>query len=76
MHFVHEKLLLVDPLGDAPVVVTGSANFSQASVEKNDENVLFIAGDLRCADLYFVEFWRLYRHWKQLLSLLFLVLLL
>jgi len=46
------------------MVVTGSANFSEASVQKNDENMLFIAGDTQVADMYFVEFWRLFQHWK------------
>ena len=26
--FIHTKFMLVDPLGDDPLVVTGSANFS------------------------------------------------
>ena len=44
--FVHTKVLLVDALSDEPLVVTGSANFSQASLEKNDENMLFVKGKL------------------------------
>ena len=31
--------MLVDPLSDKPVVVTGSANFSDASRGTNDENM-------------------------------------
>lgn len=42
--FVHTKVLLVDALSDEPLVVTGSANFSEASLEKNDENMLFVKG--------------------------------
>ena len=30
--YIHDKFLLVDPLGDDPVVLTGSANFSAASI--------------------------------------------
>ena len=56
--------MLIDPLGLSPLVVTGSANFSCASVKNNDENMLFIAGDSRVADIYFTEFWRLFRHWR------------
>merc|ERR1712232_140027 len=29
----------------------------------NDENMLFVPG-VRVADLYFVEFWRLFKHWR------------
>ena len=40
VHYVHSKFMLVDPLGDDPIVVTGSANFSDASTRANDENML------------------------------------
>ena len=26
--YIHDKFMLVDPLGDDPIVVTGTANFS------------------------------------------------
>jgi hypothetical protein len=61
--WVHTKYMLVDPLGAAPTVVTGSANFSAASTETNDENMLVIRGDKRIADIYFGEFLRLYTHY-------------
>ena len=61
--YIHSKFLLVDPLGSDPVVVTGSANFSAASVNDNDENMLFIKGDRRAADIYFTEFNRLFNHY-------------
>ncbi len=54
--------MLVDPLGDNPLVVSGSANFSDASTANNDENMLIICGDKRVADIYLGEFMRLYRH--------------
>jgi phosphatidylserine/phosphatidylglycerophosphate/cardiolipin synthase-like enzyme len=55
--------MLVDPLGARPTVVTGSANFSKASTDTNDENMLVIRGDKRIADIYFGEFLRLYTHY-------------
>lgn len=60
--YIHDKFLLVDPLGDDPVVVTGTANFSEPSQEKNDENMLVIRGDTRVADIYFGEFMRIFDH--------------
>ncbi len=63
VYWVHTKYMLVDPLGPAPTVVTGSANFSKASTETNDENMLVIRGDKRIADIYFSEFLRLYSHY-------------
>jgi len=60
--YLHTKYMLVDPLGPNPLVVSGSANFSKASTEDNDENMLVIRGDARVADIYLGEFMRLYRH--------------
>jgi phosphatidylserine/phosphatidylglycerophosphate/cardiolipin synthase-like enzyme len=61
--YIHSKFLLMDPLGDDPIVVTGSANFSKASTNDNDENMLVIRGDRRVADIYFTEFNRLFHHY-------------
>ena len=61
--FVHLKFLLRDPLGADPIVVTGSANFSDASTITNDENMIVVRGDLRVADIYFTEFNRLWGHY-------------
>lgn len=61
--YIHSKFLLMDPLSDDPIVVTGSANFSDASTNDNDENMLIIRGDRRVADIYFTEFNRLFNHY-------------
>lgn len=61
--FIHSKFLLKDPLGDDPIVVTGSANFSAASTNENDENMVVIRGNQRVADIYFTEFNRLFFHY-------------
>jgi phosphatidylserine/phosphatidylglycerophosphate/cardiolipin synthase-like enzyme len=61
--YIHSKFLLMDPLGKDPIVVTGSANFSTASTNDNDENMLVIRGDKRVADIYFTEFNRLFYHY-------------
>lgn len=62
VRYIHTKYLLVDPLTDNPVVLTGSANFSPASTNENDENMLLISGDKRVADIYLTEFMRLFTH--------------
>lgn len=64
VRFVHTKILLLDPLGDDPVVITGSANFSPASVSSNDENMLVIRGDTAVADVYVTEFMRMFTHYE------------
>jgi hypothetical protein len=60
---VHTKYMLVDPLSKTPVVVTGSANFSEASTSTNDENMLVVRNDQRIADIYLGEFMRMYSHY-------------
>ncbi len=60
--YVHTKIMLLDTLTDDPLVFTGSANFSPASLLSNDENMLLIRGDKRVADIYTVEFMRLFNH--------------
>src|SRR5262249_37768692 len=60
--YIHTKYMLLDPLSDDPLVITGSANFSDASTRRNDENMLVIRGDKRVADIYLGEFMRLFNH--------------
>ncbi|MBB3753783.1 hypothetical protein FHT44_006305 [Mycolicibacterium sp. BK634] len=62
--YIHTKYMLLDPLGPDPVVITGSANFSNASTNSNDENMLVIRGDTRVADLYLTEYMRLFNHFQ------------
>jgi hypothetical protein len=56
------EFLLIGPLGDDPLVITGSANVSSASTTSNDENMLVVRGDRDVADAHFGEFMRLFDH--------------
>ena len=62
VNWVHTKFMLVDPLGNKPMTLTGSANWSEASVNTNDENMVVIRADKRVADIYFGEFMRIFAH--------------
>jgi phosphatidylserine/phosphatidylglycerophosphate/cardiolipin synthase-like enzyme len=68
---IHTKYMLIDPLGDEPVVIVGSANFSEASTNTNDENMLVIRGNKTVADIYLGEFMRLFTHYSFRESLQF-----
>lgn len=61
--YIHSKFLLHDPLGTDPILVTGSANFSKASTNNNDENMIIVRGNQRVVDIYFTEFNRLFNHY-------------
>jgi len=63
VQYIHTKFLLADPLGPDPIVITGSANFSAASTNANDENMLVIRGNKRVADIYLGEYMRLWNHY-------------
>jgi phosphatidylserine/phosphatidylglycerophosphate/cardiolipin synthase-like enzyme len=62
--YIHTKFMLIDPLSDDPIVITGSANWSDESIKRNDENMLVIRGDTRVADIYLTEFMRLFNHYR------------
>jgi len=61
--FIHTKYLLIDPLSDDPIVITGSGNFSMNSARYNDENMVVIRGNTDVADVYLCEFMRLFNHY-------------
>lgn len=63
VNWVHTKFMVVDPFGQDPIVISGSANFSEASVQTNEENMLLIRGDSRVADIYLSEFMRAFAHY-------------
>jgi phosphatidylserine/phosphatidylglycerophosphate/cardiolipin synthase-like enzyme len=62
--YIHSKFLLIDPLGDRPTLVTGSANFSRASCINNDEDMLVIKNHSPAADVYLTEFFRMFEHYS------------
>jgi hypothetical protein len=62
-NYIHNKVILIDPLSEDPIIITGSANYSKNSTQLNDENTMVIRGDKRLADLYFCEFNRIYNHY-------------
>lgn len=72
VRYIHTKIVLIDPLTDDPTLLTGSANYSDASTSSNEENTLVIrtGSDLassgravrRVADIYLTEYHRLFMH--------------
>ena len=60
---IHSKIIAIDPFGLDPILVTGSANFSNNSTRTNDENSLIIRGDTSIMDIYITEFMRMFEHY-------------
>lgn len=61
---VHSKVLVIDPLSDDPVVVTGSHNFSAPASEKNDENLVIVRGHKDLAKAYATYVMSVYQHYR------------
>jgi phosphatidylserine/phosphatidylglycerophosphate/cardiolipin synthase-like enzyme len=61
---VHSKVIVIDPNGKNPVVVTGSHNFSGAASSKNDENLVIIRGNTALARAYAVEVQSVFDHYN------------
>lgn len=61
---IHTKLVVVDFTSDAPMVISGSHNLSNAASSGNDENFLVVNGDTDVADCYGVELMRIYDHYR------------
>jgi phosphatidylserine/phosphatidylglycerophosphate/cardiolipin synthase-like enzyme len=62
--YIHDKFMILDAFGAEPTLITGSANFSDASTKNNDENMLVIRGDTRVVDVYLGEFMRIFTHYR------------
>ena len=61
---IHSKIILADPFGDDPILVTGSANYSNNSTIHNDSNSLLVRGNTAVADIYATEFLRMFEHYR------------
>lgn len=61
--YVHTKYMLVNPLTDDPLIISGSANFSNASTKENDENMVIIRGNTRLADIFLGEYMRQFNYY-------------
>lgn len=61
---IHSKVLVIDPFGDDPVVITGSHNFSASASSKNDENFIIVRGDKSLAEAYAVNIEGAYQHYR------------
>jgi phosphatidylserine/phosphatidylglycerophosphate/cardiolipin synthase-like enzyme len=64
---VHSKVVVIDPYGDDPVVMTGSHNMGPKASGVNDENLVIITGNRDLASQYagkIMEIYAQYR-WRQ-----------
>ena len=61
---VHSKVIVVDPLGPHPVVLTGSHNLGPKASSTNDENLLIIRDNPELADAYATNIMAVYNQYR------------
>lgn len=61
---IHSKVIVLDPFGDHPVVMTGSHNLGQKASRMNDDNLLIVQGQSGLAAEYAVYTMNVYDHYK------------
>jgi len=65
---IHSKVVVIDPFGKKPIVITGSNNLGPKASGKNDENLLIIH-NRRLAEEYAVNIMSVYEHYRWRYSL-------
>ncbi len=61
---IHDKIVVVDPLSENCVVVTGSHNLGYKASYQNDENLLIIRGNRALAESYATHVMDVYGHYR------------
>ncbi|GAC1394932.1 MAG: phospholipase D-like domain-containing protein [Sediminibacterium sp.] len=59
---IHSKVVVIDPFGDNPIVITGSHNLGPKASSKNDDNMNIIQGNASLAMQYAVNILSVYDH--------------
>ncbi|MCD6239424.1 MAG: hypothetical protein DRP50_00515 [Thermotoga sp.] len=60
---LHDKVMIIDPEGSKPTVITGSYNYTKSANYRNDENAVFIYSS-GVAKVYYKEFLKLWSEGK------------
>ena len=63
---IHSKVIVVDPFGSHPVVMTGSHNLGPKASKENDDNLVIIENAPGLAQEYAVNILGVYGHYKWL----------
>jgi phosphatidylserine/phosphatidylglycerophosphate/cardiolipin synthase-like enzyme len=61
---IHSKVVVLDPFGDTPVVITGSHNLGTTASKTNDENLLLISNDRALAAAYVANIMAIYDNFR------------
>jgi len=64
---IHSKVIVIDPFGENPVVMTGSHNLGFKASSANDDNLVVIEGNAPLAAAYAINIIAIYQtyHWNS-----------
>jgi phosphatidylserine/phosphatidylglycerophosphate/cardiolipin synthase-like enzyme len=68
MVMIHSKVIVIDPMGGNPVVMTGSHNMGPKASSSNDDNLAIIEGASGLATEYAVYIMNVYGHYKWMFN--------
>jgi phosphatidylserine/phosphatidylglycerophosphate/cardiolipin synthase-like enzyme len=69
MVMIHSKVILIDPFGKKPILMTGSHNMGPKASTSNDDNMVIIENTPGLAAEYAVNILGVYGHYKWLYNL-------
>jgi phosphatidylserine/phosphatidylglycerophosphate/cardiolipin synthase-like enzyme len=61
---VHSKVVVIDPFGKKPVVITGSHNLGYKASTKNDDNMMIVEGNAPLAAAYAANIIAIYQSYR------------
>jgi hypothetical protein len=61
---VHSKVIVIDPFGKKPVVMTGSHNMGHKASSANDDNLMIVEGNAPLAAAYAVNIIAIYHNYR------------
>jgi hypothetical protein len=61
---VHSKVVVIDPFGKKPVVITGSHNLGYKASTKNDDNMVIVEGNAPLAAAYAINIIAIYQAYR------------
>lgn len=61
---IHSKVIVIDPFGVSPVVMTGSHNLGYKASTKNDDNLMIIEGNAALAAAFAVNIIAIYQNYR------------
>ena len=61
---VHSKVVVIDPFGEHPVVMTGSHNLGFKASSSNDDNLMIVEGNARLAAAYAINIIAIYQSYR------------